>query len=476
MGDNPGVVVSKLDGRKVLNSQAREMASKVMDFMKTEADAGTFVIDCKKVRERVQAATGVSKNTQIRISAQKKKIIQDGVPASFKTPNKIRNRPKRVTGLDDFDLGVVRRIVNNFYLVDKCLPTVNKIQQKMQESMNFRGSKTSVRRILRRIGYRWRKTKTNKRILMESHDVAYQRFVFLKKISQFRAEGRPIVYNDESYIDSSHVSKKGWSDDSNAGIAAPINKGKRLIMLHAGGEMGFIEGCLTMWEAQHKTGDYHDNMNHKMYMKWLTDKLIPNLPEKSVLVIDNAPYHNVQLDKSPTSNSKKSEMEAWLLSKNIPFHEKMLKVELYELIKRHKPAYKKYVIDDTLQKHGHSVLRLPPYHPELNAIELIWADVKNWVAANNVTFKIADVKQLAQTKFENISVEDWKRKCENVKRHEQEFLGNQHNLDDCVESFIIDLGADSSDDEAGFSDEGSEQSEDSVMSGVEELDDGQEAI
>lgn len=470
MADTPGLV-SKLGG-KVLNSQSREVISNVMDFMKAEADAGSFVIDCKKVRERVQAATGVSKSTQIRISAEKRKIIQDGVPASFKTPNKVRKRLKRVTGLDEFDLGVVRRIVNNFYLVEKCLPTVQKIQQKMAVEMNFRGSKTSVRRVLKKIGFRWRKTKTNKRILMESHDVAYQRFVFLKKITQYRAEGRPIVYNDESYIDSSHVSKKGWSDNSNAGVAAPINKGRRLVMLHAGGEMGFIDGCLTMWEAQHKTGDYHDNMNHTMYMKWLTEKLIPKLPKKSVVVIDNASYHNVQLDKCPTSNSNKSEMQAWLLSKNIPFDNKMLKVELYELIKRHKPAYKKYVIDIKLKEHDHDVLRLPPYHPELNAIELIWADVKNWVAANNVTFNISDVKQLAQLKFENISAEDWRKKCENVKKHEQEFLGNQRNLESSVESFIIDLGADSSDeDENSSSDERcSEQSDEDYMSGVEELD------
>lgn len=55
------------------------------------------------------------------------------------------------------------------------------------------------------------------------------------------------------------------------------------------------------------------------------------------------------------------------------------------------------------------MIRLPPYHPEPNAIELIWAEVKNWVAANYVTFKIQDVKQLAQRKFDNISVEDWKK-------------------------------------------------------------------
>lgn len=57
----------------------------------------------------------------------------------------------------------------------------------MQEAMNFRGSEMSVRRILRRIDYRWRKTKNELKDLMESRSVTYQRFVFLKKITQFCA-------------------------------------------------------------------------------------------------------------------------------------------------------------------------------------------------------------------------------------------------------------------------------------------------
>lgn len=85
-----------------------------------------------------------------------------------------------------------------------------------------------------------------------------------------------------------------------------------------------------------------------------------------------------------------------------------------------------------------------------------------------MTFKIEDVKQLAQRKFDNISVEDWKKRCENVKKHEQEFIGNQSNLENTVESLIIDLGAESSDDEASSSHECSEKSENS-MSRLEKL-------
>jgi transposase len=54
------------------------------------------------------------------------------------------------------------------------------------------------------------------------------------------------------------------------------------------------------------------------------------------------------------------------------------------------------MIDQLLAEKGHTVLRLPPYHPDLNPIELIWANVKQWVAGKNTTFKIKDVEQLCR--------------------------------------------------------------------------------
>ena len=42
------------------------------------------------------------------------------------------------------------------------------------------------------------------------------------------------------------------------------------------------------------------------FFKWVKEKLIPHLPPKSVLIIDNAPYHNLQVDKCPTQASRKA--------------------------------------------------------------------------------------------------------------------------------------------------------------------------
>lgn len=58
-------------------------------------------------------------------------------------------------------------------------------------------------------------------------------------------------------------------------------------------------------------------MHFENYQKWLTGKLTPDLPEKSVLVIDNAPYHNVQSKRRRHSSSAKNNIQERLRSNRI---------------------------------------------------------------------------------------------------------------------------------------------------------------
>lgn len=62
----------------------------------------------------------------------------------------------------------------------------------------------------------------------------------------------------------------------------------------------------------------------------------------------------------------------------------MRKYELIELVERHRPVQKQYVIDSRLEAHGHDVLRLPPYMAEFNLIEFAWAETKRKIRAMNV--------------------------------------------------------------------------------------------
>lgn len=330
----------------------------------------------------------------------------------------------------------------DFHVTEKKVPTLNNIFKKFKDDFLYSGCKDSLRKEMHQLGFRWKKFKNNRSLLIERPEIRFLRINFLRKISQYRKDNRPLIYMDETYIHSSHTREKGWSDGSNKGLNKPISKGSRLIILNAGGENGFVANAYVRWKSSCSTGDYHNEMNFDNYKKWVQEKLVPNLPANSVLVIDNAPYHNKQIDKCPTSSTRKEDMQKWLRGKNISFRADMLKPELYNLIKASKPQYKTYAIDQCLKEKGHDVLRLPPYHPDLNPIEMVWGSMKKYVAQKNVDFNFEKVRDYCDDFFRDFSTETWKKYCERAKTFEKEFLSKEPMVDIIVEELIINIDHD----------------------------------
>lgn len=442
---------------QVLHSQTREVIY-VINFFEREAKEG-ITIPLNKICDRVMQATGITKSTYHRIKKEGA-VVNEGASTSFETPHKKRKKINTKCSLDNFDSCSLRRIVNNFYITNKEIPTIKKINLKLrEEGFNFDGSDSTLNRQMKKIGFKWKKTNDNRTVLMERNSIRLARISYLRSVSLYRSQNKPIVYLDETYIHSSHTTPYNWTDDSTQGLKAPISKGKRLIIVHAGWEGGFIDNALLIFQSGTKIGDYHSEMNFENFSKWVKEKLIPNLPQSSVIILDNASYHNKLSANYPSSNSKKQIMIDWLTQKGIAHNSTMTKPELYKLIKLNKPTEKRYHIDEIIRQYGHTTLRLPPYHPELNPIEKIWALIKNWVASKNVTFKMADVRKLVEEKFCSVGREEWKKVCDHVKKHEQDLITKEHLIDDTTEHFIITDNCDSDDSE----------SDGSVISGVCEL-------
>jgi transposase len=70
------------------------------------------------------------------------------------------------------------------------------------------------------------------------------------------------------------------------------------------------------------------NVNSEVFYTWITQELLPQLPNPSVIVMDNASFH------------------------------------------------KRLDIRDSIRHAGHVLLFLPPYSPQLNPIERKWAQAK----------------------------------------------------------------------------------------------------
>jgi len=186
-------------------------------------------------------------------------------------------------------------------------------------------------------------------------------------------------------------------------------------------------------------------MNATHFLEWFEKDLIPNLKNKSCIVLDNAPYHNTKVPESdaPNMGNRKSVLIDWLKERNIKFDEKMVKRDLNNLVKLHKtkPIYK---TDQLAESKGHVVLRLPVKHCEFNPIELIQGQEKQYVAQRNTTFKLKDVKQLFIEAKQQISVQDWKNVVNHViQKVENKFWEMDNVQAELNERIIIDCFSDS---------------------------------
>jgi hypothetical protein len=93
--------------------------------MEQEAEQGSITVPISKAQQRTEAATGVKVHTVRKIKSDGKSLVTTGQGnCSFSTPNKKINRKRNVTGLDEFDLCVVRRTVCDFYKTEKRAPII----------------------------------------------------------------------------------------------------------------------------------------------------------------------------------------------------------------------------------------------------------------------------------------------------------------------------------------------------------------
>lgn len=272
--------------------------------------------------------SGVSEKTVSRITkeATRRKIV---------TPGKSRPHPKKIN-LDDFDICAIRHKIHEFYTVKKELPTINKLRIELRESIDFQGSNTTLRRILKTMGFRFKRCQSKRKVLMERYDITAWRARYIERMRKNRlVDKRPVVFLDETYIHPTYHAKSCWQSAEEEGLLVSESVGgSRYIIGHAGSEKGFVDNALLIFKSQSKSSDYHDDMNSSNFFKWMSDKVIPNLPENSIVVMDNAPYHCTQINKAPTMANLKSDMQKWLQEKGLFYEESWTKPVLYDVIKK----------------------------------------------------------------------------------------------------------------------------------------------
>ena len=86
-------------------------------------------------------------------------------------------------------------------------------------------------------------------------------------------------------------------------------------------------------------------------------------------------------DNIPKSTSKKADYVEFLQTRGITFNPKWTAPQLWQMVKGELEGDAPCLVDDVASKKGVKIIRLPPYHPELNPIEQVWAYIKAKVSA-----------------------------------------------------------------------------------------------
>ena len=416
---------------KQLSAETEELVVRLKKHNDKEQKVGKFV-PTKNSAGRTAAGLGIGVASVKRIMARYARSGNKVVAQSTQRPG----RPPVSTSQN------VQPIVRQ-YIRDRNLEgarvSINRVREYLLSEHSVEIPKMTLWRALNRWGFTYG-TGRRRDCLKEQDRVILARREYLRvKRTNRDADGnlkRPEVFLDETYINKNHSKNTTWYEDEDGPwVNKPSGVGPRLIIVHAITKDGLIDGAELVFEAKKRTGDYHGQMNWENFSKWFRTQLLAHIPKNSIVILDNARYHNVLVeDFFPNQSTTKEQLRCWLTQNNYPWRDDMLKSELLGLCIRLAPV-PEFRLDKLALEHDISILRTPPYHPELQPIENCWGVVKNYMA-DHCDFTMAGLYNRLPDAFSKITSKTCRKiiakvvEQENKYWHEDELLDEQYTAND----------------------------------------------
>lgn len=422
--------MSFTNGKPLCPEEKRLLISVKQYFDRNKSEFGSS----EPAAQMAADALGVGLATVNRIMASYRKD-----PESINAPPQVRGRP--TYSVDVSHQEAVRSYIREANLEGRHI-TLESIRSFLQEkSPNESFHISTLARTLDRWGFEFGKGIRTQHFKEKDYIIVarqnYLRKIRGNRISSCGKPTRPEVYLDESYVNKNHSNDFVWySSEDGPWMQKPTGKGERLIIMNAITKDGWVPDAKVVFKSTRKTGDYHGQMNWELFQKWFDEKLLPNIPNNSIIIMDNATYHNVLSEYSaPTPTCSKEKIRTWLESNKIPCKDDCLKVELVEILRKIAPE-PTYAIDVIARKYGHEIIRTPPYHPELQPIEICWGVLKNEIA-RNCDFTMDNLKLQLESAFEKVTTKTCQKIIKRIRSVEDKFWQEDAQLDEKQENLLL---------------------------------------
>lgn len=433
---------SKLGRGKPLKGQTKEVLYKIYRYFETEIE--------RDPNSTVTAAQLVAHSTGISVNAIKKALTDYKAKVAVKKEcNPTKRRVKNHITVDDYAAQTIRRVIYGFYHRDEEFPTMKNLYLILKGDIDYQGSLCTLRRDVKRIGFKWMEKDDYNSILIEKHEFRYTRVQYLSKIESYRNDGRNIVYTGEIAIESNRIASKPRSDGSSTLLKQPAKL--RCIILLAGDENELMKNTVFMYNNNRrdlKEENESPRENFDQYEKWFKFHLLPSLKPNSVVIVDGGSnYHNRVLNPCPHSNSKKKEMMDYLTTRNVPYTSDMYKPHLYQLVLLNKDKFNDYRTDSLLREYGHTVIRIPARHPDLNPVKNILGSVKSYIG-KDLQLNVESVMKIAKERILSVASAEWHNVTKLAEAEENDLKASEKRMDDISEGNFRDVDEDSEESEA----------------------------
>ncbi len=306
----------------------------------------------------------------------------------------------------------------------------NDIQKFLFYNFNINISRNGLARRLHSLGYKWGRSRTIGGMSLAARiarGVTYMKELSLA-IEEENSNHSVIIYSDESYVNVRLKIQYTWFSPyslTKNEVGGPTGKGDREIIIHSISKDGLLGGdisnnpdlskeeksCQHFFVGGYIGEDYHKNMDNEMYINYIKNRLIPTFKsiypnKKCILILDNANYHHAIGDdymklggtkEQLISKLKKLKLNSIKVNRNgrsVTFTQSTWPgrggsssptvKELNEALKEELPKHKEFQITEIqklFDQEGWQLLYTPPYTPEVQPIEKVWAYVKHIVAS-----------------------------------------------------------------------------------------------